>query len=151
MPGALTTLGQVGGTQPELCATRGINKTTAPVSYKCFRFPQAIIAHAVWLSHRFALRFRHVEELHFARGFVGYDEPIRQWCKKFGQVYANAMRSRRSEPGDTSHLDEVFLTINGKRHYLWRAVDQAGTGFDILVQNRQGRRREVLPQAGPRG
>ncbi len=64
-------------------------------------------------------------------------ETIRQWCQKFGQLYANELRSRRPRPGDKWHLDEVFLTINGQRHYLWRAVDQDGHVLDILVQARR--------------
>ncbi|MBC8162942.1 MAG: IS6 family transposase, partial [Roseiflexaceae bacterium] len=42
--------------------------------------------------------------------------------------------------GDKWHLDEVFLRINGKQHYLWRAVDQAGNLLDILVQSRRNKR-----------
>jgi putative transposase len=56
-------------------------------------------------------------------------EAIRKWCRKFGQLYANELRRRRPTPGDKWHLDEVFLTIHGARHYLWRAVDQDGYGF----------------------
>jgi putative transposase len=63
-------------------------------------------------------------------------EAIRQWCRKFGQAYANQLRRRRPKPGDKWHLDEVFLTIKGERHYLWRAVDQEGHILDILVQRR---------------
>jgi putative transposase len=60
-----------------------------------------------------------------------------KWCRKFGQAYANQLRRRRPRPGDKWHLDEVFLTINGERHYLWRAVDQDGNILDILVQRRR--------------
>ncbi len=116
-----------------------MNETTAPVSYKGFRFPQEIIAHAVWLYHRFALSFRDVEELLFARGIIVTYETIRQWCHKFSQTYANQLRRRRAQPGDTWHLDEVFFTINGKRYYRWRAVDQYGNVFDILVQRRRNK------------
>ncbi len=112
---------------------------TATPSYKGFRFPQEIIAHAVWLYHRFSLSFRDVEELLFARGIDVTYETIRQWCRKFGQTYAKALRHRRARPGDKWHLDEVFLTINGKRHYLWRAVDQDGNELDILVQSRRNK------------
>jgi putative transposase len=58
-------------------------------------------------------------------------------CLKFGQTYANALRRRRPRPGDKWLLDEVLLRINGKAHYLWRAVDQHGTVLDILVQSRR--------------
>ncbi|CAA9575481.1 MAG: Transposase [uncultured Thermomicrobiales bacterium] len=64
-------------------------------------------------------------------------ETIRQWCRKFGQQYANALRRRRPQPGDKWHLDEVFIRINGVQHYLWRAVDQDGNVLDILVQPRR--------------
>jgi putative transposase len=78
-----------------------------------------------------------VEELLFARGVIVTYEAIRQWCRKFGQAYANQLRRRRPRPGDKWHLDEVFLTINGVRHYLCRAVDQDGHVLDILVQSRR--------------
>jgi putative transposase len=74
------------------------------------------------------------------RGVLLTYEAMRYWCRKFGQVYANQLRRRRPRPGDTWHLDEVFLTIHGDRHYLWRAVDQEGHVLDILVQRRRDTR-----------
>src|SRR5215208_5606448 len=56
---------------------------------------------------------------------------------QFGQEYTNQPRRRRPRPGDKWHMDEVFLTIQGERHYLWRAVDQDGNVLDILVQRRR--------------
>jgi putative transposase len=108
--------------------------------YKNHRFPAEIISHAVWLYFRFCLSYRDVEELLFARGVIVTYETIRQWCRKFGQAYANQLRRRRPRPGDKWHLDEVFLTINGTRHYLWRAVDQEGHVLDILVQSRRNKK-----------
>lgn len=112
--------------------------STAP-SYRGFRFPQEIITHAVWLYFRFNLSFRDVEELLAARGVVVSYETVRQWSRKFGQAYANQLRRRRAQPGDKWHCDEVFLTLNGQRHYLWRAVDQHGNVLDILVQSRRNK------------
>ncbi len=71
-----------------------------------------------------------------ARGVVVTYETVRQWCLKFGQTYANELRRRRPRCGDKWHLDEVVLTIRGKKHLLWRAVDQHGNVLDILVQSR---------------
>jgi putative transposase len=112
----------------------------APDRYKNYRFPADIISHAVWLYFRFCLSYRDVEELLFARGVIVTYETIRQWCRKFGQAYANQLRHRRPRPGDKWHLDEVFLTIGGERHYLWRAVDQDGHVLDILVQSRRNKK-----------
>jgi putative transposase len=106
-------------------------------SYKGFRFPAEVISHCVWLYHRFPLSFREVEEMMLERGVAVSHETIRQWCHKFGQTYANELRRRRPRPGDKWHLDEVFIKINGKTHYLWRAVDQDGNVLDILVTSRR--------------
>jgi len=116
-------------------------KTTAATpNYAGHRFPPEIIAHAVWLYFRFALSFRDVEELLAERGVIVTYESIRRWCGKFGQTYANTLRRRQPRPGDKWHLDEVFISINGQTHYLWRAVDQDGTVLDILVQARRDKR-----------
>jgi putative transposase len=109
-------------------------------SYRGFRFPVEIISHGVWLYYRFPLSFREVEEMMLERGIVVSHETIRQWCAKFGQTYANALRRRRARPGDKWHLDEVFIKIGGKTHYLWRAVDQHGNVLDILVTSRRDTR-----------
>ena len=85
--------------------------------YKNHRFPGEIISHGVWLYYRFTLSYRDVEELLFERGITVSHEAIRKWCRKFGQQYANQLRRRRPRPGDKWHLDEVFLTIHGERHY----------------------------------
>jgi putative transposase len=108
-------------------------------SYVGYRFPAEIISYTVWLYFRFSLSYRDVEELLAARGLALTYETVRQWCRKFGQHYANQLRCRRPQIGDKWHLDEVFLTINGKVHYLWRAVDQHGNLLGILVQSRRNK------------
>ena len=74
------------------------------------------------------------------RGVVLTYEAVREWCLKFGGIFVKRMRSQGPRPGDRWHLDEVFLTINGKLQYLWRAVDQDGEVLDILVQLRRNKR-----------
>ncbi len=115
----------------------------AAPNYKRHRFPPEIISYSVWLYFRFALSYRDVEDLLAERGVIVTYETIRQWCQKFGQQYANTLRRRRVQPGDKWHLDEVFITINGAQHYLWRAVDQDGNVLDILVQPRRDKRAAV--------
>jgi putative transposase len=116
-------------------------KTPPPApNYKGFRFPSEIISHAVWLYFRFSLSFRDVEELLAQRGIVVTSETVRQWCLKFGQSYANELRRCRPRCGDKWYMDEMVLTIRGKKHYLWRAVDQDGNVLDILVQSRRNKK-----------
>src|SRR5919202_1178532 len=116
-----------------------MNETSAFPCYKRHRFPPEVIAHAVWLYFRFSLSYRDIEELLAERGVVVTYGTIRQWCLRFGQAYANQLRRRRARPGDKWFLDEVFLKISGKTHYLWRAVDQEGNVLDILVQSRRNK------------
>ena len=104
-------------------------------NYGGYRFPPEIISHAVWLYHRFGVSFRDVEDLLAQRGLTVSYEAIRLWCITFGAAYARRLTRRQGRLGDTWHLDEVFVTIQGRRHYLWRAVDQDGDVIDILVQS----------------
>ena len=105
--------------------------------YRGYRFPAAIISHAVWLYFRFALSHRDVEELLAERGVQVSYEAIRLWCRRFGPIFAGTLRRRRSRSADKWHLDEVQLKIKGKKHWLWRAVDRDGLVLDILVQERR--------------
>jgi putative transposase len=114
-----------------------MNISAPPNLYTHHRFPAEIISHGVWLYYRFCLSYRDVDERLFARGVIVTYEAIRKGCRKFGQAYAHQLRRRRPRPGDKGHLDAVFLTLNGKRHDLWRAVDQDGHVLDILVQCRR--------------
>ncbi|MFJ3246694.1 IS6 family transposase [Streptomyces sp. NPDC086782] len=118
-------------------AGEGLLVESGAPSCKGFRYPAEIIAYCVWLYHRFPLGFREVEELVLARGVIVSHETIRQWCGKFGPDHARALRRRRPRPGDTWHLDEVFIKANGKIRYLWRAVDQDGGVLGILVRDRR--------------
>ena len=104
--------------------------------YQGYRYPREIISHAVWLYYRFGISFRDVEDLLAKRGVVVSYETIRQWCEKFGLGYARQLKRRQGRLGDTWFLDEVFVTINGQRQYLWRAIDQDGDVIEILVQSR---------------
>jgi putative transposase len=95
------------------------------------------------------LSYRDIEKMMLERGiFITY-EAIRKWCRKFGQQYANQIKRRRPQPSDKWHLDEVAVTIDGQKYYLWRAVDSDGNVLDILMQTRLRHEssKQVLPQA----
>src|ERR1700693_2431350 len=105
-----------------------------------YRFPPEIIQRAIWLYYRFTLSLRDVEELLAERGIEVTHETIRQWGIQFGPAIARDLRSRRPRPHSRWHLDEMFVSIGGKRMYLWRAVDAEGEVLDILVQARRDQR-----------
>ena len=107
--------------------------------YRGHRFPAEVIADAVWLYYRFPLSLRMVEDLLAARGIIVSHETVRRWAEKFGREFANRVRRRAPQFGDKWHLDEVVVTINGAKHWLWRAVDQNGFVLDALVQSRRDR------------
>jgi len=108
--------------------------------YAGYRYPAEIISYAVWLYFRFPLSLRMVEEMLAARGISVTHETIRQWGLKFGREFANRIRQRAPCRGDKWHLDEVVISIAGKKHWLWRAVDQDGFVLDVLVQSRRDKK-----------
>jgi transposase-like protein len=105
--------------------------------YRGFRFPPAIIQHAIWLYLRFTLSLRDVEELLAERGIVVTYETVRVWVARFGPLIARRLRRRRGPSSRIWHLDEMFVRIAGRQKYLWRAVDSEGEVLDVLVQSRR--------------
>ena len=110
------------------------------ISYSGYRFPPEIIQHAIWLYVRFTLSFRDVEDLLAERGIMVSYETVRRWANRFGSMVAADLRKRRPKPHTTWHLDEVYLKIDGRMVYLWRAVDAEGEVLDALVQTRRNKR-----------
>ncbi len=110
---------------------------TAISLYKRYRLPSDIIQHAVWLYYRFNVNHRDIEDLLAERGIEVSYESIRLWCNKFGPHYARRLRRRHQGYGDTFYIDEVFVKIQGKQQYLWRAVDQDGEVVDVFLQARR--------------
>jgi putative transposase len=93
-----------------------------------------IIQHAIWLYHRFPLSYRDVQELLHQHGIEVSHETLREWCIKFGPLFAEDLRHREPRRGTRRHLDEVCTSVDGVRHWLWRAVDEYGFVLDILLQ-----------------
>ena len=105
--------------------------------YKRHRFPSEIIQYAVWLYHRFNLSHRDIEDLLAEKGIVVTHESKRLWCIKFGPKYAKKLRRQHHGYGDTFFLDEVFVKIQSKQRYLWRAIAQGGEVVDVFLQARR--------------
>ena len=113
-------------------------------TYKHHRFPPDIISYAVWLYYRFNLRHSDIEDCLAERGVTVTRESIRLWCIKFGVLYARRLKRKHRGYADTFYIDEVFavttrpvcrtIQINGRQHYLWRAVDQDGEVVDVYLQ-----------------
>src|SRR5215204_461080 len=124
------------------------------ISYARHQFPAEIIRHAVWLYLRFTLSYRDVEELLAERRVETSYETVRRWVLKFGPLFARNLHRLRPRPTGTWHLDERVISIQGKRMYLWRAVDSEGEVLDLLVQSKrdtaaaQRLTRKLLKQQG---
>src|SRR3712207_903229 len=102
-----------------------------------FRFPTVVIQHAVWLYARFTLSLRDVEELLAERGILVSYETVRAWFARFGPAIARGLRARRPGSSGRWQLDEMLVTVGGRRMYLWRAVDGEGEVLDVLVQSKR--------------
>jgi putative transposase len=112
----------------------------AAISYRYCHLPPPVIQHAVWLYARFSLSFRDVEDLMAERGIEVSYETVRRWVMKFGPQIAWWLRAPRSRPHSQWHLDEMFVSIAGRRMYLWRAIDRNGEIIDVLVQRKRDKR-----------
>lgn len=108
--------------------------------YSRHRFHPDIIRRTVWLYFRFNPSFRDIEEMMGERGIDVSYETIRRWVDKFGLTYARRIKHRADKPSTVWHLDEVFVRIDGKPAYLWRAVDDEGPVLDVVVQARRNRK-----------
>ena len=109
------------------------------ISYSGYRFPPEIIHQAIWLYLRFTLSLRDVEDLLAERGVALSYQTVRRWVNHFGPMIAADLRKRRLKPHGTWHLDEVYLKIDGRMVYLWRAVDAEGEVLDMLVQSKRNK------------
>ncbi len=118
----------------------GVMNDVRHARYRGHGFPAVVIAQAVWLYFRFPLSLRTVEDLLAASRIIVSHETVRRWAEKYGRDFANQIRLRTPQLGDKWYLDEVVISINGKAHWLWRAVDSEGYVLDVLVQSRRDTR-----------
>jgi putative transposase len=109
---------------------------TQSEKYKRERFQTEINQYTAWLYHRFSLSHSDIEDFLAQRGIEVSYEVVRLWCIKFGSKYAQRLRRKHQGYGDTFYIDELFVKIQGERHYLWRAVDQDGEVVDVFLQKR---------------
>ena len=112
--------------------------------YRYFNSSPEVIRLVVMMYIRYPLSLRQVEDLLFERGIDICHETVRFWWSRFGPMFAAEIRKRRIHHRSFScwrwHLDEVFVRINGERHYLWRAVDHEGEVLEVFATKRRDRR-----------
>ncbi|MCL5778704.1 IS6 family transposase [Limibaculum sp. FT325] len=116
-----------------------------PNPFKGFHSSPEIIRLAVMLYVRFPLSLRNVEDLLHERGVDISHETVRFWWRRFGPMFAAEIRRRRVDQMRAFshwrwHVDEVFVKINGERHYLWRAVDHEGEVLEAVVTKRRNKK-----------
>ena len=110
--------------------------------FRCFNSSPEVIRLVVMMYVRFPLSLRNVEDLLFERGIDICHETVRLWWNRFGPMFAADIRRQRVSRMRGLrhwrwHLDEVFVKINGERHYLWRAVDHEGEVLESYVTKKR--------------
>jgi len=110
--------------------------------FRYFKTSPEIIRLAVMMYVRFPLSLRNVEDLLHERGIEISHETVRFWWNRFGPMFAAEIRRKRIDQMRAFsnwrwHVDEVFVKINGERHYLWRAVDHEGEVLEAVVTKRR--------------
>ena len=118
---------------------RSVVVAAASSWYKGHRYPPEIIAHCVWLYHRFPLSFREVEELMLQRGVVVSYEPSGSGARSSGRSTPTGCAGAGPGPATNGISMKSSSKINGTIHFLWRAVDQHGNVLDVLVQSPETR------------
>lgn len=113
-------------------------------TYKNHRFPISIVARAVWLYFRFNLSLREVEEMMLERGVEVSYETIRRWCRSHGSLLTVRLRRKTPSVSDVWLLDEVVVSIGGKKYWLCRAIDQDGYVLDEIVQTCRNPRQQSV-------
>ena len=113
--------------------------------FRYFKTSAEIIRLAVMMYVRFPLSLRNVEDLLHERGIDVCHETVRFWWNRFGPMFAAEIRRRRIDRmrGFSNwrwHVDEMFVKVNGERHYLWRAVDHEGEVLEAVVTKRRSKR-----------
>ena len=113
---------------------------TKPAAFKFFKTSPEIIRLAVMLCNRFPLSLRTVEDLLHERGIDVSHKTVRYWWNRFGPMFVCEIRRKRVQQLRSYskwnwHVDEVFVKVNGKRHYLWRAVDHESEVLEVVVGN----------------
>ena len=110
--------------------------------FRYFNSSPEVIRLAVMMYIRYPLSLRQVEDIMFERGVDICHETVRYWWHRFGPMFAGEIRKRRVHGRNGSnwrwHLDEVFVRINGERHYLWRAVDHEGEVLEVFAPDGSG-------------
>ena len=112
-------------------------------SPKRYRFPVAVISHAVWLYHRFNHSYRDISEQMAYRGIILSHETVRSWCSKFSSHFKEIIKKKERKPSDKWHLDEMVIKINGEYFILWRAVDSDGYELDVFLQKRRNKKAAI--------
>jgi len=115
-------------------------KPASPFRY--FNSSPEVIRMAVMLYVRYPLSLRNVEDLLFKYGIDICHETVRLWWNRFGPMFAADIgRQRISRMKGFRqwqwHVDEVFVKINGERHYMWRAVDHEGEVLESYVTKKR--------------
>ena len=112
--------------------------------FRYFKTSPEVIRLAVMMYVRFPLSLRQVEDLLHERGIDICHETVRLWWNRFGPMFAAEIRKRRARRRSYSqwrwHLDEVFVRINGRTQYLWRAVDHEGEVLEVFATKRRDRK-----------
>ena len=106
--------------------------------FRWFDSSPEVIRLVVQMYVRYPLSLRNVEDLLFERGIDICHETVRLWWNRFGPMFASEIRRKRVQHMRSYthwrwHLDEVFVRINGKQKYLWRAVDHEGEVLESFV------------------
>ena len=105
--------------------------------FKNCHFPKAIVMSAVYWYLRYSLSYRDIEELMNERDVNVDHSTVQRWVIKYTGIVEEAFRKKKKSVEKSWRMDETYIKVKGKWHYLYRAVDKEGNTIDFLLSKRR--------------
>jgi len=110
------------------------------LQFKGSHFPKSIILQAVFWYLRYSLSYRDIEELMAERGVEVDHATIQRWVVKYTPLLETELRKRKKMVGVSWFMDETYIKVKGKWHYLYRAVDKENKTIDFMLTKKRDKR-----------
>ena len=105
--------------------------------FKGKQFQQDVIIVAVGYYLRYNLSYREVQEILYDRGINVSHTTIYRWVQEYGKLLYQIWKKKNKKSFYSWKMDEIYIKIKGKWHYLYRAIDADGLTLDIWLRKKR--------------
>ena len=105
--------------------------------FKGKQFQKDVIIVAVGYYLRYNLSYREVQELLYDRGVDVCHTTIYRWVQEYSKILYHLWKKKNRQSFYSWKMDETYIKIKGKWHYLYRAIDADGLTLDIWLRKKR--------------